>query len=280
MIKRIFIFICQFILSFTSFAQSVVKGHIIDKSNKETLPGVVVILADKNTVTDVNGNFLLQIPDGKHALKASLIGYSNFSKTIDIKANDTLTLAIPLDLSNKALDEVVVSAGKYEQKLSEVTVSMEVIKADLLQNKAIAQLDQIMGQVPGVYITDQQVSIRGGSGFTYGAGSRVMMLVDGMPMISADAGDIKFNYVPIENMAQMEVIKGASSVLYGSSALNGVINMRTKFPKDVPETEVITYTGIYGNADRASLNWWKQQKKSNPMFESWHLQPKVMNTDF
>jgi iron complex outermembrane receptor protein len=267
MIKRIFIFICQFILSFTSFAQSVVKGHIIDKSNKETLPGVVVILADKNTVTDVNGNFLLQIPDGKHTLKASLIGYSIFSKTIDTKANDTLTLAIALDLSNKALDEVVVSAGKYEQKLSEVTVSMEVIKADLLQNKAIAQLDQIMGQVPGVYITDQQVSIRGGSGFTYGAGSRVMMLVDGMPMISADAGDIKFNYVPIENMAQMEVIKGASSVLYGSSALNGVINMRTKFPKDVPETEVITYTGIYGNADRASLNWWKQQKKSNPMYQ-------------
>jgi outer membrane receptor protein involved in Fe transport len=267
MIKRILIFICQFILSYTSYAQSVVKGRVTDKSSKETLPGVVLILANKNAVTDVNGNFLLQIPAGKHTLKTSLIGYAGFSKTIDVKANDTITLAIALDLSNKALDEVVVSAGKYEQKISEVTVSMEVIKADLLQNKAVAQLDQIMGQVPGVYATDGQISIRGGSGYTYGAGTRVMMLVDEMPMISADAGDIKFNYIPIENMAQMEVIKGASSALYGSSALNGVINMRTKFAGDQPETQVALLAGVYGDADRASLDWWKQQHKANPMYQ-------------
>jgi outer membrane receptor protein involved in Fe transport len=268
MIKRILIFICQFILSYTSYAQGVVRGRVTDKSSKETLPGVVLICADKNAVTDVNGNFSLQVPVGKQAIKASLVGYANFSKTIEVKEKDTLTIAVALDVSNKALDEVVVSAGKYEQKLSEVTVSMEVIKADLLQNKAIAQLDQIMNQVPGVYVTDQQVSIRGGSGFTYGAGSRVMMLVDGMPMISADAGDIKFNYIPIENMAQMEVIKGASSALYGSSALNGVINMRTKFAGDKPETQVTMMAGVYGDADRESLDWWKQQHSFNPMYQA------------
>lgn len=266
MIKRILIFICQFILSYTSYAQGVVRGRVTDKSTKETLPGVVLICADKNTITDINGNFSLQLPAGKYVLKASLVGYSNYSKTIEVK-HDTVTIAVALDVSNKALDEVVVSAGKYEQKVSEVTVSMEVIKADLLQNKAVAQLDQIMNQVPGVYITDQQVSIRGGSGFTYGAGSRVMMLVDGMPMISADAGDIKFNYVPIENMAQMEVIKGASSALYGSSALNGVINMRTKFAGDQPETQVNMLAGLYADADRESLDWWKQQHRFNPMYQ-------------
>ena len=267
MIRRILIFIFQIILSYTSLAQSVIRGKVIDKSTKETLPGVVLIFANKNTVTDVNGKFLLRVPTEKNTLKATMVGYSNFLKTIEIKQNDTATISIELDVSNKALDEVVISAGKYEQKLSEVTVSMEVIKAELLQNKAVAQLDQIMNQVPGVYITDQQVSIRGGSGFTYGAGSRVMMLVDGMPMISADAGDIKFNFIPIENMAQMEVIKGASSALYGSSALNGVINMRTKFAGDTPETQVSVLNGVYGNADRESLDWWKQQHKANPMYQ-------------
>jgi outer membrane receptor protein involved in Fe transport len=267
MIKRILIFLCQFILSYTSFAQGIIKGEVTDKSTKETLPGVVLSYENKNATTDINGKFFMQLPVGKNFITAFLTGYRSYSKLIALTENDTLTLNIELDVSNQALDEVVVSAGKYEQKLSEVTVSMEVIKAELLQSKAVAQLDQIMNQVPGVYVTDQQVSIRGGSGFTYGAGSRVMMLVDGMPMISADAGDIKFNYIPIENMAQMEVIKGASSVLYGSSALNGAINMRTKFPTDVPETQVITYTGIYGNPDRESLNWWKQQDKSNPMYQ-------------
>src|SRR6185312_14252308 len=266
MIKRILIFICQFILSYTSYSQGVVRGRVTDKSSKETLPGVILICGDKNAITDVNGNFSLPVPLGKQVIKVSLVGYANFSKTIEVK--DTITVAIALDLSNRALDEVVVSAGKYEQKLSEVTVSMEVIKADLLQNKAVVQLDQIMNQVPGVYITDQQVSIRGGSGFTYGAGSRVMMLVDGMPMISADAGDIKFNYIPIENMAQMEVIKGASSALYGSSALNGVINMRTKFAGDTHETQVNMMARLYGNADRERLDWWKQQNRFNPMYQA------------
>ena len=231
------------------------------------MPGVVVSCANKNTITDVNGDFTLQVPSGKQILTASLVGYTSFSKSITINEKDTLKIPIGLEVSNKALDEVVVSAGKFEQKISEVTVSMEVVKVELLQSKAIAQLDQIMNQVPGVYCTDQQVSIRGGSGFTYGAGSRVAMLVDGMPMMSADAGDIKFNYIPIENMAQMEVIKGASSVLYGSSALNGVINMRTKFAGDEPETQVTNMTGIYGNPDRSSLNWWKQQYQSNPMYQ-------------
>lgn len=267
MIRRVLFFISQLVLSYASYGQGIIKGRVSDKSNKEMLPGVVLICADKSTVTDVNGNFSLQVPAGKNILKASLVGYSNFTKTIEIKGNDTLSMNIGLDVSNKALDEVVVSAGKFEQKLSSVTVSMEVIKTELLQSKAVAQLDQIMNQVPGVYCTDQQVSIRAGSGYSYGAGSRVTMLVDGMPMMSADAGDIKFNYIPIENMAQMEVIKGASSVLYGSSALNGVINMRTKFAGDQPETQVTTYTGIYGDADRASLNWWKLRNQSNPMYE-------------
>jgi len=269
MFKRILFFICHFILSYTaSYAQSVIKGKVADKSSKETLPGVVVSCANKSAITDVNGNFILQVPSGKQTLSASLIGYTSFSKTIIMNEKDTFKISIGLDVANKALDEVVVSAGKYEQKISEVTVSMEVIKTELLQSKAVTQLDQIMNQVPGVYCTDQQVSIRGGSGFTYGAGSRVAMLVDGMPMMSADAGDIKFNYIPIENMAQMEVIKGASSALYGSSALNGVINMRTKFAGDEPETQVITTTGIYGDPDRASMDWWKQQHQSNPMYQS------------
>jgi outer membrane receptor protein involved in Fe transport len=267
MFKRILIFICQFILSYTSFAQSVVRGRVTDKSSKETLPGVILSCADKSTITDVNGDFSLQVPAGIQTITAYMVGYKTFSKVITLHEKDTVKVAIDLDVSNRALDEVVVSAGKYEQKVSEVTVSMEVIKTELLQSKAVAQLDQIMNQVPGVYCTDQQVSIRGGSGFTYGAGSRVAMLVDGMPMMSADAGDIKFNYIPIENMAQMEVIKGAASALYGSSALNGVINMRTKFAGDEPETQVIAYTGIYGDADRASLNWWKQQHQSNPMYQ-------------
>ncbi len=267
MIRKILVVACSFLCTHISFAQSFVKGKVSEKGSKESLPGVIAACGSKSVLSDANGNFFLTVTPGKQTFLASLIGYRTYKKELDCKENDTLFLTIELEEANQVLDEVVVSAGKYEQKLSDITVSMEVIKPELLQNKCVAQLDQIMNQVPGVYMTDGQVSIRGGSGYSYGAGSRVIMLVDEMPMLSADAGDIKFNYVPIETMEQVEIIKGASSALFGSSALNGVINMRTKYARDKPETQVNTYTGVYGNSDNASWNWWKTDHKANPSYQ-------------
>ncbi|MGZ3865794.1 MAG: TonB-dependent receptor [Bacteroidia bacterium] len=265
--RKILTLFSFFLCTLTGFAQSFIKGKITDKANKEAMPGALVAAGNMSAVTGVDGNFLLKMAAGKHIFIANLIGYKTYKKDIITNDNDTLVMNIEMEESNQVLDEVVVSAGKYEQKLSDITVSMEVIKPDLLQNKCTAQLDQIMNQVPGVYMTDGQVSVRGGSGYSYGAGSRVIMLVDEMPMLSADAGDIKFNYVPIETMEQVEIIKGASSALFGSSALNGVINLRTKYARDKPETIINTYTGIYGNSDVDSYNWWKTQHRSNPTYQ-------------
>jgi iron complex outermembrane receptor protein len=135
---------------------------------------------------------------------------------------------------------------------------MEVVKARQLSNQNITSLDQILEKTSGINILDGQPSIRGGSGYSYGAGSRVLMLVDDMPMISGDAGDIKWNYLPVENINQVEVVKGASSVLYGSSALNGVIHLRNRFPGDQPETEITLFGGGYMNPQRKELIWWNK----------------------
>lgn len=242
------------------YAQTVgvVKGTVKDKTNNEPLPGAIIILNNtKGILSDINGNFILNSSEGEYTLQCQLIGYSKFSQSIFVKGNDTLSIEILLEDGNKLLDEVVVSAGKFEQKLSDVTVSMEVIKPSLIENKNAQTLDIIMNQVPGVTVSDGQASIRGGSGFSYGAGSRVLMLVDELPMISADANDIKWNYLPLENLEQVEVIKGASSALFGSSALNGVINLRTAYAKDKPMTSITTFYGSYDAPRRSDLKWWK-----------------------
>lgn len=260
MIKRL-----QFILTSTFFgachllAQNIgsVKGTVKDQSNAETIPGAVVTIDKKiSSATDVDGNYFLTVSEGEHTIECQFIGFAPFQQTITIKSNDTLKLDILLKNGNKLLDEVVVSAGKFEQKLSDVTVSMEVIKPALIENKNTQSLDIIMNQVPGVVVSDGQASIRNGSGYSYGAGSRVLMLVDEMPMISADAADIKWNYLPLENMAQVEVIKGAASAMFGSSALNGVINMRTAYAKDKPMTSFTSFYGVYDAPKRNTLKWW------------------------
>ena len=93
----------------------------------------------------------------------------------------------------KLIETVVVSAGKFEQRIEETTVSIEVIKPNLISNKNTTNIQTAIDQVPGVNITDGQANIRGGSGWSYGAGTRVQVLVDDMPLISGDAGQAQWS---------------------------------------------------------------------------------------
>lgn len=241
-------------------ATGVVEGTVKDADTG--LPMVAVnISADRRsgTITDQQGAYSLQLSAGEYQIEYYYVGYQPISRTILIRAGERLSVDVEMSVSSRMIDEVVVSAGKYEQKLSDVTVSLEVIKSRQLTNQNITSLDMILEKTPGISILDGQPSIRGGSGFSYGVGSRVLMLVDDMPMISGDAGDIKWNYMPVENLNQLEVIKGASSVLYGSSALNGVINLRTRFPGNEPSTEITAFGGIRMNPRRKELIWWDRQ---------------------
>ncbi len=241
-------------------SQASISGRVTDAESGEALIAVN-ISADKSsgTATGVNGEFRLLLDPGDHLIEFLYVGYARQRKNISLQANEKVVLEIQMEPGSEMLDEVVVSAGKYEQKLSDVTVSLEVIKAQQLSSQNIVSLDQILEKTSGISILDGQPSIRGGSGFSYGAGSRVMMMVDDLPMISADAGDIKWTFLPVENVNQVEVIKGASSVLYGSSALNGVVNLRTRFPGNEPTTEVTLFGGAFMNPARKELIWWDGQ---------------------
>ncbi len=162
-----------------------------------------------------------------------------------------------LDMDLQEIGQIVVSANRTEQKVAELTVSMDVLRPTDFLNNHITDAEELINNTPGIEILDGQASIRGGSGFSYGVGSRVLVLIDGLPVISPDAGNIKWQFLPLENISQIEIIKGASSVLYGSSALNGVINFRTADASNIPETKFFAETGIYGRP--ANRNWiWTQ----------------------
>ena len=140
---------------------------------------------------------------------------------------------------------------------------MEVIKPSLIENKNTTNIQTAVDQIPGVNITDGQANIRGGSGWSYGAGTRVLVMVDDMPLISGDAGQAQWSLIATENINQVEIIKGAASALYGSSALNGIINIRTAFPsqREIDKnrlpgfTKINTHFGLIDKPKRAELNW-------------------------
>ncbi|MFN6092846.1 MAG: TonB-dependent receptor plug domain-containing protein, partial [Bacteroidota bacterium] len=184
------------------------------------------------------------------------IGYEAYKTMVEIKKDATVNLKVLMVPSKFDLKTVVISAGKHAQRIEEVPVSMEVLKPKYIENSNQTTMETAVEQIPGVTVIDGQANIRGGSGFSYGAGSRVLVLVDDLPLLAGDAGDVKWSFLPIENIGQVEVIKGASSALFGSSALNGVINMRTVVPTDTAESSVTIYSGVYDTPLDRSMKWW------------------------
>lgn len=152
-------------------------------------------------------------------LSFSYVGYDTETRSVN---SLTKVLNVPLLTHNEILDDVVVTAGRFEQRSTDVTVSMEVLKPQALRSQAPTDLSSTLQTLPGVEIIDKQPSIRGGGGWTYSVGSRCQVLMDGMSILNPKTGEINWNNVPLENVGQVEVIKGASSVLYGSSALTVV----------------------------------------------------------
>lgn len=266
------------ILGFGLNAQTL-QGVVTDAETGNALVMVAVSAPNgRGTTTDVDGNYQLDLPPDTVLVSFSYIGYQTQSHVLILKAGETKTLNIALKPSNQVLQTVVVSAGKYTQRVEETTISLEVIKPNLLKEKNTVRIEDAFNQTPGVVITDKQANIRSGSGWSFGTGSRVQMLVDDMPLLSPDAGQIQWLLLPMEAVSQIEVVKAAASVLYGTSAMNGLINVRTVSPKSEPLTEVTAFGGFWDAPKRASLKWWTGVQPHSG-FTFLHSR-KIKNADF
>jgi len=241
------------------FTFSQVTGEVIDGDTKEPVFGAKIIASTgEKVLSDIDGKFKLSTSSFPATLIISAQTY--VSDTIEVLEAGEITIELYPPIQD--VKTVVVTAGRRNQELEDVTISMEIVKLDVVDNKGLVDLEQAVDMSPGVYTMDGTVNIRGGSGYAYGAGSRVLLLWNGVPILSGDAGDAKFNAIPLECASQIEILKGASSVLYGSGALNGIISLTEREPGLKGETRVKLQSGIYSDPKRKSLKWWS----TNPMF--------------
>ncbi len=270
MLKKLLAF-SIFIIAYQS--QSQVSGKVIDGKSKEPISGVKVVSSDGTKLfSGAEGQFVISPKAYPITLVISMIQFVTDTLIISGPGEVKIVMKEPV----KDFQTVVISAGKRKQTVEEVPVSMEIIKPQLIENKGITDLEQAVDQTPGVFTMDGQVSIRGGSGFAYGTGSRVLLLWNGMPLLSGYAGDTQWNAIPMEQASQIEVMKGASSVLYGSGALNGVIALSEKTPEPERETKIKVQFGFYDNPRRQSLKWWSR----NPMNQQVEAYTSKMNQKY
>jgi iron complex outermembrane receptor protein len=255
--KQLLLFSAFLFATLLSFGQARISGTVVDALTREPVIGGYVILKKDpsiGAVTNVEGYFKIDLEEGTHELIFKYTGMEN--DTIEVVVGKGEEKILQIELLPKTLEKVDIVVGKFDQPIEELTFSMQVIKPELIDNKNTRSVETILDQTPGLNIMDGEPQIRGGSGFTFGVGSKVAVLVDDMPILSGDAGRPEWGFVPVENIEQIEVTKGASSVLSGSSALSGAIHIRTAYPKATPMTKINMYSGFYSAPEGDSAQWW------------------------
>lgn len=228
--KKIHLFLVV-LLSFLSFTVSAttladVKGKVTDASTKEPLVGATIYISDlkATTTTDANGEFTFKnVPNkGRFLIEVRYIGYKTTSQQIDLSANGAISFALEPSVIESA--EIVVtgtphSANSKTNSLAVVTVSRE----KLSQSGGTNIIDAI-AKVPGVsqVTTGGAISKPSIRGLGY---NRVLTIVDGAREEAQQWGDEHGVEVDQFAAARIEILKGPASLLYGSDALGGVINI-------------------------------------------------------
>ncbi|MDP4172722.1 MAG: TonB-dependent receptor [Bacteroidota bacterium] len=248
----------------SSFAQNgIIYGTVTDYQGNP-LVGANIILGNTGFGASTNEKGIYQIvsiPNGTYEISVSMIGYKKLVRS-DVRINDNpVKVDFKLEEMSIQSKQVVVTASKYEQQITELPVSASVINSNELSERNVSSLDYALRYAPGIMMNLDQVSIRGSSGYSRGAGTRVLVAIDGIPIYSGDTGEIIWEIIPVTEIDRVEIIKGAASSLYGSTAIGGVINVITR---NISNKAFTYLRGSYGIYDKPSYSVWDWSGQRRP----------------
>ncbi len=256
--KNILTLVLLFLLSVMVKAQTGrIYGNVKDNLSNPLL-GANIILEGTliGVATDSKGNFNIpKIKNGNYYLTASVIGFKKYrSKKINVNNNET-EITIVLSPTSYQIDQLIITANKFGQNLKEISSSSYVLDSKIFSEKNYQKVDDAFRYVPGITMTQDQISIRGSSGYSRGAGTRVLVAIDGIPIYTPDTGEIIWELIPINDISKIEILKGAASSLYGSSAIGGVINIITNKITSNPVTYAKLQGGVYSKPSYKKWEW-------------------------
>ena len=229
------------------YSQSQVSGSVSDSDNMTGIPGVNVVIEGTSvgTVTDFDGNFVLNSNQSPpFNLVISYVGYS--AQTVSVTSSDQ-DISVSLSAGHN-LEEVVISAGRREQKVLEAPASISVISARTIENSPnVTDPVRLLANIPGIQIQQQtantlNVEMRAGSGVF---GTSTFLVKDNRYMVTPSAGLFQSYQAGLSNLdlATVEVVRGPAGVLYGPGVTSGVVHFRTKSPIDYEGNSMSVWAG-------------------------------------
>ena len=220
-------------------AQSILKGTILEKDQQNPVEGVHIFLPElqKGTITDVDGHFQLKnLPDGSFKIQFSHLGYKNIIRNISFGRDSVKNIEITLESTVIASEAVVVSAGNYSTQ-HDNAIQIEALKSRDMEQLSAPSLMGKLASIPGVHM------IAKGSGVTKPvirglSNSNILVLNNGVRLENFQFSENHPFMVDEFGVDRVEVIKGPASLLYGSDAVGGIINVIREKPASGGNLEV------------------------------------------
>ncbi len=224
-----------------------IRGNVTDKATGETLPGVNIMIkgTSSGTITDIEGNYMLNVPDENAVLVFSFVGF----KTMEIPVQQRSVLDVQLSQSERGLDEVIVTAIGIERETRALGYAVTKVEGDEITTGGNPNLaTSLAGKVPGMQLTrstgpmgSSRIVLRGEASLDMDK-NRALVVIDGVPVTNDQNGDGERSYLGAgvdygdglsainpEDIESITVLRGASAAaLYGSQAVNGVLMITTK----------------------------------------------------
>ena len=222
------------LVNLTAFAQSTIKGTIIEKSSGETIIGAAIL--EKGTsngcVTDYNGKFTLK-SDNNYPITLIIrfIGFTT-QELIVKSANDKIKISLTED--SQQLDAVEIREISISQKQKESALTIESMGVQAIKQNASADFYEGLGNLKGVDLTAASIGFKviNTRGFNSTSPVRSLQIIDGVDNQAPGLNFSLGNFLGVSELdvKKVDLIVGASSAFYGPNAFNGVISMETKDP--------------------------------------------------
>lgn len=235
--------ICSLWFTFLSYSQNgfTLSGRVVNSIGEPLESATVQLLKQKQGVlTDSSGKFYFNnLLAGKYMMRVSYVGYENYQSEVIIKDGQNLFLLISLSSLDAHLNQLVVTGSQREVRKTESITNIDVYTTKHFQRNPYTNLHESLNMIPGLFADiDNGVSNTSDVQINGLEGNYTMFLIDGVPAFGALSGYYALNSIPMEMIDKIEILKGSASAMYGSEAIAGVINIKTKNPATTPKLSV------------------------------------------
>ncbi len=255
--NRVFALLLLLVAPLQAAADGRIVGQVLDAATGQPLPGANLQITGSvlGAMTDNRGHFtIFEVPEGKQTLRATYIGYEPAVLDFILAAGENREVVLRLKPTVIPMHQVVVTGSRQPETLASAAASISVMDRLAMRRRSLLGAAEALQLVSGVTMIGEYINIRGGSGYNRLGGSRMLVLLDEVPILTSDLGEANWNILPVTEIERMEVLKGAASSLYGSGALSGVVNMITRQPTRELSLSVRQASGLY---DQPSVQEWK-----------------------